>query len=376
MRAQRRLAVLYATVFVDQLGFGIVLPFLPLYADRLGASALEAGLLLAIYSLVQGAVSTRWGRLSDRIGRRPVIVASALGGCIGFTVLSAADSLALLFAGRALLGAFGVGMPTAQAWIADTTPREQRGRALALLGAVGVLGFVAGPALGALGVTLAGMRVPFVISAVCAGANAILAATLLPAAPAVASRTGGRVPGAWRAIAPCLVLAFVLTYAFSNIEATFSLFTKDELAFSPAENGWMFIEMGCVAALTQAVGMRWLASWLDEPGRVALGVGLLAVGAAVLPLTNALGLVLVIAAMAIGYATAAPSLLAWASRRAPPNQQGELIGLTQSAGALARVAGPVMGGLLFDHVGRGAPFWCAAGLLAGVVVLALVARRA
>jgi DHA1 family tetracycline resistance protein-like MFS transporter len=372
--AQRRRGVLYATVFVDQLGFGIVLPFLPLYADRLGASALEVGLLLAIYSLMQMATSTRWGRLSDRIGRRPVIVASAAGACAGFAILGAADALAWLFAGRALLGAFGVGMATAQAWIADTTPVEERGRALALLGAAGGLGFVAGPALGALGILVGGMRLPFLISAVCAGTNALLA-TRLPDTRPVHETRPALEPGAWRAILPCLVVAFTLSYSFSNIEATFALFTHDELGFSASDNGWLFVAIGVAGAVTQASGTRWLARKLSEPLRVAAGLAFVGIGGVLIPSCHSLAsLLATLALMAIGYAVATPSLTAWVSRRSPADRQGELIGLAQSTAALARVAGPGIGGLLFDHVSHTAPFRIAGVLLVGVAAIAVAAR--
>jgi len=168
----------------------------------------------------------------------------------------------------------------------------------------------------------------------------------------------------------------VLTYAYSNIEATFALFTQSALGFGPTDNGWLFVVMGFVAAATQAFGTRWLANHVDEPRRVALGLVLLAGGAALLPSASSLVELLgPVTLMAIGFATSTPSLTAWVSRRSPPDRQGELIGLGQSAGALARVAGPGVGGLLFDHVSHGAPFRIAAVVLGGAAALALWARR-
>ncbi len=374
---QRGLTVLWLTVFVDQLGFGIVLPFLPLYADKLGASGFEVGLLLAIYSLMQMLVATSWGRLSDRVGRRPILVASALGASAGFVLLGCADSLALLFAGRAILGGFGVGMPTAQAWIADTTPPEDRGRALAVLGAAGGLGFVLGPAIGALGIAAGGMRLPFFLSAASAAANAVLALVVLPRMQPVAHAARTRAAGGWRLILPCLVVAFVLVYAFSGVEATFALFTRAELGLDAQDNGWLFMSIGVVAALTQAFGTGWLAGKIDEPRRVAFGLVLLGVGIAWMPTASSVAtFVPPLVVLAIGQAIVAPSLTAWVSRRAPADRQGELIGLTQSVGALARVAGPGIGGLVFDHVGHGAPFHISGLLILGAAAAAWVARRA
>ena len=378
MPPQRRgLAVLLATVFVDQVGFGILLPFLPLYAKTFGASGFEVGLLLAMYSGMQMLVSTWWGRLSDRIGRRPVIAAAAAGTCAGFVILGFAPTLAVVFVGRALLGSFGVGIATAQAWVADTTPPEDRGRVMGLVGAFGGLGFVFGPAIGALGILLGGMRLPFFVSAVCAAGNAVLAATLLPVAAPVAAAGRTRVRGAWRPIAPCLAVAFVLTYAFSNIEATFAMFTRAELGLGPAGNGWLFVAMGSAAALTQVVALGPLTRRLDEPRRVALGLMLLAGGAACLPLATTVAILIApLTAMAVGFAIGSPSLIAWISRRSPADRQGELLGLAQSTSALARVVGPGIGGLLFDHVDHASPFRIAAVVIAGAAITALATRSA
>jgi DHA1 family tetracycline resistance protein-like MFS transporter len=373
---QRSLAVLWLTVFVDQLGFGIVVPFLPLYADKLGASGFEVGLALAVYSLAQMLVSQRWGRFSDRIGRRPVIVAGAIGTCAGFVVLATATSLPMLFVGRAILGSFGIGMQTAQAWVADTTPPEDRGRALALLGAAAGLGFVLGPAIGALGILAGGMRLPFFLAGGFAAINAVLTRTVLPRSTPIAPIGRATKAEGWRAIAPCLVVAFVLTYAFSGVEATFALFTKDALGFAPQDNGWLFGALGLIAVATQVFAMRWLSAHVREAARVALGLVILGAGVGAMPSATSLATLLPpLALLAIGYAIVSPSLAAWVSRRAPADRQGELLGLTQSTSALARVAGPGIGGWLFDHVGRGVPFHVAAIVIGGSAVVAIAARR-
>jgi DHA1 family tetracycline resistance protein-like MFS transporter len=378
MPPQRRgLTVLLATVFVDQVGFGILLPFLPLYAKTFGASGFEVGLLLAVYSAMQMLVSTWWGRLSDRVGRRPVIVASAAGTCMSFVILGLAPTLPVVFVGRALLGSVGVGYATAQALVADTTPPEDRGRVMGLVGAFGGLGFVLGPAIGALGILIGGMRLPFFVSAACAAGNAVLAGTLLPYAAPVAAAGRARMRGAWRPIAPCLIVAFVLTYAFSNIEATFAMFTRTELGLGPADNGWLFVAMGSAAALTQGVALGPLARRLDDAHRVAFGLLILAGGAAALPLATTVAILIApLTAMAIGFAIVSPSLIAWVSRRSPADRQGEMLGLAQSTSALARVAGPGIGGLVFDHVGHASPFRIAAVVIAGAALTALATRSA
>jgi DHA1 family tetracycline resistance protein-like MFS transporter len=367
----RRLAVLYFQVFVDQLGFGIVLPFLPVYGRDLGASGFEVGLLLAVYSLGNMLVSTPWGRLSDRIGRRPVLVASACGAAAGFVVCGSANALWIVFLGRGILGAFGVGMQTAQAWVADVTPPESRGRTLATLGAAGGLGFVLGPAIGGIGLLVGGMRVGFFVAAAFSAANAVFAATLLPrVSPVPRADRGVRAEG-WRLILPILAITAVLVYAFSNIEATFAMFTRDELAFHDADNNWLFAVMGVVAATTQALATPRLAARLDEPRRVALGLALIATGSALVPQATSLWtLIPIVAVMASGLAVTSPSIAAWVSCRAPADRQGELLGLSQAVGGFARVAGPGIGGVLYDHAGHPTPF------RVGGILLALAAAGA
>jgi MFS family permease len=236
---------------------------------------------------------------------------------------------------------------------------------------------VLGPALGAVGVITGGMRLPFFLSAaVCLG-NAVFAATVLPRlapvrrTPLVAGARAG-----WSTIVPCLAVAFVLTFAFSNIEATFALFTHARLGFTGADTGWLFVVLGVVAVATQAVGMGWLTGRLDEPRRLALGLVLLGSAAVVLSSAVSLaGLLPPLVVMAVGYSIASPSLTAWVSCRAPVDRQGELIGLAQSTGALARIAGPGVGGLMFDHIGHAAPFHFAAMVIGGAAAIALWARR-
>lgn len=368
-----------STVFVDQLGWGIVVPFLPLYARSLGASALHVGLLLAVYSLAQMVVSPWWGRLSDRIGRRPLLVIAAAGGCLGFVGLGSASGLAALFIARAWLGGFGIAMATAQAWVADNVAIEERGRTMALIGAASAAGFTLGPALGALGVASGGLAVPFWIAAGCSGANAVFAAIVLPRIPPVAQtarRARMRDVAASRAFVVCLVISFVLTYAFSNIEATFALFTRDALAFSVSDNGWCFALLGLSGTATQALGTRALARRMGEEGRVVLGLALLAAGAATVPVAqDGLQLCGPMLLLAAGFGVTAPSLAAWVSKSAHAERQGEALGVTQSVSAMARVLGPGAGGLMFDRIGRESPFWTAGALIGLTAIGAWYASR-
>jgi predicted MFS family arabinose efflux permease len=318
-------------------------------------------------------VSPWWGRLSDRIGRRPVLVIAAAGGCIGFVVLGSAGGLITLFLARAWLGSFGIAMATAQAWVADSIAVEERGRTMALIGAASALGFTLGPALGALGVASGGLAVPFWIAAACAGGNVVFVAIVLPRARPVARtvrRARMRDVASSRGFVVCLLVSFALTYAFSNIEATFALFTRDALAFSVSDNGWCFALLGLSGATTQALGTRALARRMGEEGRVVLGLALLAAGAATIPAVhNALQLCGPMLLLAAGFGITSPSLVAWVSKSAHAERQGEALGVTQSVSAMARVIGPGAGGLMFDRIGRASPFWTA-GALIGLTAIA------
>ena len=374
-----RLTVVLITVFVDSFGFGIVIPFLPLYASSLGASGFAVGLLLATYSLAQMVVAPRWGRLSDRVGRKPIMVIAAAGTCVSFVVLGIADNLAVMFAGRAVLGCFGVGYGTAQAWVADTTPVEERSRVLALVGASHSVGFALGPALGAVGVMTGGLSAPFWFGAGCAALSSVLAATLLTAAPPQPrTSTAPRLRdfAGNRSFAICLAVSFALTYAFSNIEATFALFTFDELAFTPTENGLFFVLIGLCAAATQVLVTRRLARRFPEHIRVILGLALLGAGAAAIPgAASGATLIPPMVVVAAGFAITTPSLTAWISRSAPADRQGEALGLSMSAAAMARIAGPSVGGLMYDGLGHGWPFWVAGALLAATGVATWLVTR-
>jgi DHA1 family tetracycline resistance protein-like MFS transporter len=367
--------VVFLTVLVDQLGFGIVIPILPLYADDMGAPGFAVGALLSTYSAVQMLAAPLWGRVSDRIGRRPVIALAAAGTCAGFIVIGLAQTLVGLFVGRALLGACGVSLATAQAWVADTQP-ERRGPGIAILGGAAAIGFTLGPALGGLGVGAGGYRLPFYIAAGLAGTNALLAALAIrePARRARAAAGRAAFSDAFRipALVFCMALFFVVTYAFSNIEATFALYTTKQLGYSAEHNAYLFVYIGLIAALTQLLATRPLLVRIANPKLAAIGLAMLGAGACLVPLVARGWQVLAaLTLMAIGYSLCSPAMTAMASRAAPAERQGEMLGMAQSASALARIAGPTIGGLLFDAAGRPWPFLSAAILLCSTALVTM-----
>ncbi|MCU1462468.1 MAG: Tetracycline resistance efflux pump [Acidimicrobiales bacterium] len=384
MSARRRplppgFGTIWTSVALDLIGFGIVLPLLPQYAERFHASPATVGALFASFSVAQLVFAPVWGRLSDRIGRKPVLVLSLAGTAIGSLLTGLAGSLPLLFGGRIVDGMSGASVSVAHAAVADLAPPGERARLFGLLGAAFGLGFVAGPAIGALA-ALGDARLPFLIAAGIAGANAVVAVRRLPETnpthtppppffsgeedrngPVSATRTPGNVVG-------LLVIAFSSLVAFSAFEATFGLFGERRLGFHLSSTGAVFAGIGLVLALVQSTLVHPAVARLGEAGTLRLGLAINAVGLALLATVHSYWtLVPALLALVVGQGLAAPSLTAAFAGRARAERRGRALGVQQSANGLARVVGPIAGGLLFQRVGQQSPY------LAGAVVMALCA---
>jgi multidrug resistance protein len=262
-------------VTIDLIGFGIVLPILPQYARQHGfhASSFVATALVAAFSAASFVFSPVWGRLSDRIGRKPVLILSLAGTAVGSLVTGLAGSLGILFLGRILDGASGASVSVAQASVADIAPPEERARLLGLLGAAFGLGFVAGPAIGALA-ALGGPRLPFLIAAGLAGINALAALRRLPETnPRGAEADRPLVePAAWRraGLLPLIAVTFVALTAFSGFEATFALFGRDRLGFRLASTGLTFTAIGLLIRPSwRRRRTRYRGRWVTAGRRIA-----------------------------------------------------------------------------------------------------------
>src|SRR3954469_13095054 len=255
------IGTIWTSVAIDLVGFGIVLPILPLYAKQFGASAVTASALIAAFSGAQLIFSPIWGRLSDRVGRKPILVLSLAGTAVASLVTGLAPAVWVLFLGRILDGISGASVSVAQAAVTDLAPPEERPRLLGLLGAAFGVGFVMGPAIGGLA-ALGGAHVPFFVAAAIAGVNAVLAARRLPEthplrsgakvspsdpAEGSAEATAFRIPG----VAALLAVAFLALSAFSAFEATFALFGQERLDLHLASTGGVFAAVGIVIVLVQ-----------------------------------------------------------------------------------------------------------------------------
>jgi multidrug resistance protein len=368
--------VIWSTVALDMIGFGIVAPILGRYADRFGASGFQVGLLFASFSLAQMIFSPILGRWSDRIGRKPVIVISLFGTALGSFITGAAGALWVLFAGRLIDGASGASVSVAQSAITDLATKEQRARMLGLLGMAFGVGFVFGPAIGGLA-ALGGPHIPFYVAGTLALINAVAAIiriqeTRVPNKAAPTTRV--HVPFRKRRYGALAGVGFFSMLAFSGFEATFSLFGGARFNLTEASTAVVFLGVGVVMSAVQGsligpLTSRFGSLQLLRNGLVLVSIGLLFLGAAVIWPTMIIALLF----MVVGAGISNPSLTALVADSAHEDRRGEALGIQQSASALARVIGPPLAGLAFDHVGIGAPFTF--GALIYVLAIGIAFRK-
>lgn len=357
---------IFLTVFLDLLGFGMVIPLLPLYAEEFRASGLQIGLLTASFSLMQFAFNPFWGRLSDRVGRRPVLLASLAGSVVSMAILGAAGSLATLFLARILAGVAGANISTAQAYMADITGPEDRARGMGKIGMALGFGFVLGPAFGGF-LSRWGAGAPGWAASGLSLVALLWVFVRLPESLAAEMRSPPRRPfdpEQWRRAfgraqtALPILLFFVVTFGFTGLEMAFSLFAKHRLHFSREEIGLVFARVGLVIAATQGILLGPLQRRFGERRLSFAGVLLLAVGTATLPfcaphpVLREVGLVIV----AFGVGINTPSLSSLVSRGAARDEQGGTLGVHHSMASLARATGPFWAGFMYDGLGRSAPF--------------------
>lgn len=381
---------LWTTVALDLIGFGIVVPILGRYAERYGANGFQVGLLFASFSLAQLVCAPILGKWSDRIGRKPVIVVSLIGTAIGSLLTGAANSLWLLFVGRIVDGASGGSLSVAQAAVADISTPEQRPKLVGMMGAAFGVGFVLGPAIGGLS-ALGGPHVPFYVAAALAAANAVAAIIRLPetrprgtAADEMPAGPSGlpAPPSAHdhvtiepatrpRVLRQLAMVGFITTFAFAAFEATFSLFGSDRFDLTEGSTAALFLVVGVVlVAIQGGLYGRIVARW-GVGATFRGGLALVAVGLAVLAFSATWPvLILALVLLAVGQGCASPSITEIVSEVAPTDARGAALGFQQSSYAVARVVGPPIAGLLFDHAGVPSPY--IAGALLCVVGLVLV----
>lgn len=359
----RALGVVYLTVFLDLLGFGIILPQLPFYALKFGASGAWVGVLLAAFSLAQLFGAAVLGRLSDRYGRRPVMLISLVGSCLAFIGAGLAQSLWQLIASRALAGLFGGSIATAQAYVADVTQPKERAKYMGLIGASIGMGFVLGPFVGA-EMSRFGFAAASFLAAGLSLVDLLLAVAFLKE-PQSHHAQPGLDPASDRrqrrqrlsllqalgqpVVGRLLLASFVTSFAFVGMEATFALLGKQRFDLGPATMGRFFAGIGIMLAIVQGVVVGRLVSRFGERRVALLGALILTVALIAIPWSPKLiCLAGVMLLMAAGQGLLLPSTSTLISRRTPASMQGGILGVNQSLSAGARAVGPVIAGALFD----------------------------
>jgi len=376
------LVIIFLTVFIDLLGFGIIIPLLPFYAESFGATAFMVGLLSTSFSLMQFMFSPIWGRLSDRIGRRPIILLGLAGSCASYMVMAMASSLAVVFLGRIVGGIAGANIPTAQAYIADVTAPENRAKGMGLVGAAFGLGFIFGPAIGGILSHLGPSAPMWSASALC-GANLVAAYFLLPESRSgdTARKTLGRIEAVRRAMADrrlvlLLALYFIVTAAFSGFEATFALFSERRFGFTVATIGYLFAFIGGTLALVQGLLVGRVVKRVGEPRLIPVAIAVIGLGIGLVPFAWTVPALLVaVGTLAVGMGFNGPALSAMVSRLTHADDQGGMLGLASSLASLGRVVGPAWGGFLFDAWGMTTPYLSAAALMFVAVAVAVASLR-
>jgi len=383
--------ILFLIVVIDLIGFGIIIPLLPLYAEVMDADPATVGLVMATYSLAQFVAAPLWGRMSDRIGRRPVLLISLFGAVLGYVWLGLADNIWMLFGARAVGGFMAGNISTAFAYVADVTTRETRAKGMGMIGAAFGLGFIIGPAIGGI---LAGndpLTADYQTPALAAAALSALAWVLGLAklkeslAPEVRARLAARPKSTRREqfrkalalpnVGLLIGLSFLATLAFAGLEATFAMWTKRQFGWGPEQNGYVFAYVGILGALVQGGLIGRLNKRFGEARLIVQGAAALALGIALIPFSANLATLLVAMTIAgYGFSIISPALNSLISLQVDEENQGGIMGVTRSATTMGRVAGPALAGALFGFLGMDWPYIIGATLMAVVMILAAKSR--
>lgn len=378
-RRKGALFALLLTVFIDMVGFGIIIPFMPFWAEHFDATPDMVTLLFATYSAVAFFFSFFWGWASDRWGRKPVLLLSLMGSVMSFVWLGFADALWVLFAARALGGVFGANITVAQAYIADVTAPEDRAKGMGLMGAAFGMGFVIGPAIGGL---LAGpdaanpdFRTPFLVAGAVSFVGVLTGLIFLREPerhrpPEISRSMGARFRSFGLVIAhpgvamPVLVLA-IMGFAMAGLESTLALWTERAHGWGPRETGYFFGFIGVMLVIVQGGIVGRAVRRFGESRVAPFGAFTMMVGIGMIPWCATVPLVLLSGALIVlGYGLGNPALNGLVSRNAPDHIQGAVLGASQSAQALCRVFGPITAGALFAAFSPDMPFLVGGAILA------------
>lgn len=402
--SRKGLGIIFVTVFIDLLGFGIVLPLLPRYGKHFEADGWTLGLLMASFSAMQFLFAPIWGRISDRAGRRPILILGLAGSTASYALFGYATGLGSegvllglgvmpwLFISRIGAGIAGATIPTAQAYIADVTGERERGKGMALIGAAFGIGFTFGPLIGAAFVSgdadAAPSPYPGYVAAVLSGLAMLSAIFRLPESLKSSDEPTQAASSGWFAlrrfqqavgvsgVGMILATVFITTFAFAQFESTLALLTR-MMGMADRQNFFVFAYIGLILTLAQGMLVRRLMPKLGEfrmavIGTVLMTIGLMLIGLAANSESPAL-LFAIVPIAVVGFSALTPSLQSLLSLRSAESDQGGILGVSQSISALARILGPGIGLPLFG-LAASIPYWSGAGLMAAGVLMVLSLR--
>lgn len=373
---RRALVVLLTVIFLMIAGFGLVIPLLPFFAHAFDAPAWQVTLLFSAFSVGQFLGEGFWGKLSDRIGRRPVLIITITMVGLSYAALAFAPNMLVAFAIRFANGFFAGNISTLQGALADITPPEKRAGRMGIMGAAFSAGFSTGPAIGGLLAQPSrgalGFQLPLLVAAGFALASALAVILLVresrpKAAPSPIKRmrsAGLREGFAHPIIRRVVLISFIVVVGFAGIEAIYGLWTEHEFGWGPRQIGLAFMGIGILGAVCQGLlsghlARRYGEAWTLAAGLAFMGAGLVTQGLSPTWQVAVVGFALV----CIGQSICFPNISALISQAAPPDRQGEMLGLNMSGMALARIGGPVLAGQMFSLVSPGSPFLFSALLI-------------
>ncbi len=378
------LLILFSVVVLDLIGFGIVIPILPFFAEQYGANATVLGLLLTSYAAMQFIFSPLWGKLSDRIGRKKVLLMTMCGAVLGMILLAFSNSLWMIFLGRILSGIFAANISVASAYVTDVTTPENRAKGMGLIGAAFGIGFILGPALGGilstrdydlLGIHFSKYTIPLLFAAFLGTLNVLYAlAKLGESHPVHGEKPDHELRKAIFAnayVRKLCLINLVFTLAVTQLEATFAFFMMDRFHYDARHVAYILVMMAFIMVAIQGGMIKRLVLKFGEKNLLLAG-GLLLAGAFLfVPVSHLISLLLIpLAISSIGRGISQPSLMSLVSKGAPDQLSGAVMGSFQAAASLARVIGPTMAGFLYDR-GQSIPYLLAGGLMILVFILSL-----
>jgi MFS transporter, DHA1 family, tetracycline resistance protein len=387
MNSQTNKIILFLTLFIDLMGFGLVLPLLPLYAQHYGAKPYQATLLVAVYSLMQFFYTPFWGSISDKYGRRPVILLTLFGTAIAYIGLGFSNSLDMLFFARSLAGMMGGNISVVMASMADITTPENRSGGIGLLGAGIGLGLIFGPAIGGI---LAGSRdnpnfhLPCFVATALSVFTFMLAVKFFPESLNPATRIHNKYGRDHQnnqinlqqifggsPIGILVIMSFLAFFPFSSTQSILPLWLKQEFSWEARQIAYLFTFIGVISAIIQGFLLRKMTKQLGERKVLLLGVSAFALGLFLLPFSKDLFLLLpAITLVAGGFSLTQTTINSLTSQYAG-NQQGKILGITNSSAAFARITGPTWAGFSFGNFGYSTPFISAALIVIIAMLISL-----